>query len=801
MKPIRIFDKIYRRQIIFLTIGLVLVAAVAAFVVSNFLQKPKVTKAGVTVSGSDVTLSGDVFLVDNSGKIYQKPSKLLYNTGIQGNFTEVLDYGYWTYLFDDTGYTVSNSTNLTVEQNATVYMEGTQNLNNLYVRGTIKQPYPDRQGLINRPIHTSDYWGLRVSAFMKIPAGKTVRLYTDSVDDGVAIDVSSDSSINDATNWTRVYSDRNSEYNNTDWPEKNLSLVQYKADSSSYSLLTNSTGSDTYVPVRISVGNKWGGTKMKVRYCTFDAAPAWTNQSCPGVIPYTNFYGIATDGTRDSTKVGYFSYDYFVSQRDNAPIIDFSNAVKTAWKNNVKFPHDLVGAASSIDSSNLDLWWNGNQNAISPNYTDRSYVRNYKKYARYSQYTPIETVYTPVRRIPGGLELNISSELRVFSTGRVDLTGAGYPGWAEEFTRIVPSLRGGSLNSGGDPGGGYSNTGYYNPMFGLIACDGATGNGGSHGGRGGYFTPGNNCGVFKRADSYGNQYSPNTMGSGAGAGNQNGWANIAGSGGGLLKINAGTMTIDRGRAISVDGDGGEHIAWHTQAGGAGGTANIVVNSLFQVNYTGSNPIITANGSNGIPRIPYGYSNYQSGFDHHVGGGGGYILLQSGGSNLSQIALKGIMTALGGEGGTYNPNTGVDNIGSGGENADGEDGIVEVSSMSNNISIKKSLTKLCDSDYPNCAPIPINSQSPYGLKTGDKIRVKLQIFNMTPNQPVVIRDEVFNDGVSKSFTIENNSWTNPSNYSPGSLTIGIENLGGFNNVTWRFNPTAANDTVEYNLVVN
>ena len=73
--------------------------------------------------------------------------------------------------------------------------------------------------------------------------------------------------------------------------------------------------------------------------------------------------------------------------------------------------------------------------------------------------------------------------------------------------------------------------------------------------------------------------------------------------------------------------------------------------------------------------------------------------------------------------------------------------------------------------------------------------------MTPNHPVVVRDEVFNDGVSKSFTIENNSWTNPSNYSPGSLTIGIENLNGFNNVTWRFNPTAANDTVEYNLVVN
>lgn len=795
MKPIRIFDKIYRRQIIFLTIGLILVLAVATLVVSNFLQRPKVTKAGITVSGSDVTLSGDVFMIDNSGKIYQKPSKLLYNTGIFGNFTEVLDYGYWTYLFDDTGYTVDNSTNLTVEQNATVYMEGTQSLNNLYVRGTIKQPYPDRQGLLNRPIHTSDHWGLRVSAFMKVPAGKTVRLYTDAVDDGVVIDVSSDSSINDATNWTRVYSNRNSVYNNTSWPEKNLDLTQYKADASSYTLLTNSTGSDTYVPVRISVGNKHGETRMKVRYCTFDAAPAWTNQSCPGAIPYSNFYGLMTDGTRDSSKVGYFNYDYYVSQLDEPPIIDFSNAVKTAWKSNVKFPQNLSGAVSSIDSSNLNLWWSGNHNAISPNNTDRSVDRNYKKYSRYSNYVPVQSVYTPVRRIAGGLELNVNSETRIFNTGRIDLTGTGYPGWAAELTKDIASVRGGSLNGDGTPGGGYSNT---------AGCNGATGNGGSHAGRGGYFTPGNNCGVFKRADSYGNRYTPNTMGSGAGAGGDDSGddrPNIAGSGGGLLRINTGALTIDRDYAISVDGDGGEQIYWHTQAGGAGGTANIIVNSLFQVNYTGNNPIITANGSNGIPKIPYGYSNFPRNLDHHVGGGGGYIVVQTGGSNLSQFGLKALMTVTGGEGGTYNKNTGIDNVVSGGENADGEDGFVEVSSMLNNISIKKSLTKLCDSDYPNCAPIPINSQSPYGLKTGDKIRVKLQIFNMTPNQPVVIRDEVFNDGVSKSFTIENNSWTNPSNYSPGSLTIGIENLNGFNNVTWRFNPTAANDTVEYNLVVN
>lgn len=793
MKPIRIFDKIYRRQIIFLTIGLILVTIVAVLVISNFLQRPKVTKAGVSVSGDDVTLSGDVFLVDNSGKIYQKPSKLLYNTGINGSFTEVLDYGYWTYLFDDTGYAVNSSTNLTVEQNATVYMEGSQNFNNLYVRGTIKQPYPDRQGLINRPIHTNDYWGLRITSFIKIPAGKTVYLSGQDIDDGLSIEASSDSTITEGTSWTRIHSNRTSVYNDSNWPQKNLNITQYKTDPTSYNLMTNSTGSDKYVPVRVSVGNKNGATRLRVRYCTYDAAPAWTNQSCPGLIPYSSFDGIAADGSRDSTRNTYFNFDYYVSQYDLPPKIDFSNTVKTAWKQSVNFPEDLSGATSSLNSTGLDLYWNTDRDPYSENYNDRTITRNHKKFARFSRYIPNQKVYTPVRRITGGLELNVGSEIRIFNTGRIDLAGSGYPSWAAEFKAIThPNTRGGSLNNDGTPGGGYSN---------VAGCNGAVGNGGSHAGKGGFFRPGNNCGTYLRPDSYGNQYAPNTMGSGAGAGNDDGRPNIPGSGGGLLKINTETMTIDRGYAISVDGDAGEYIWWHTQAGGAGGAASITVNSLLQVNYTGGNPIITANGSNGIPNYPYGYSNYPRGFDHHVGGGGGYILVQAGGSNLSQLALKSLMSATGGEGGTYSTSTGVDNTSSGGADADGEDGFVEVSSLSNNISIKKSLTKLCDSDYPNCAPIPINSQSPYGLKTGDKIRVKLQIFNMTPNHPVVVRDEVFNDGVSKSFTIENNSWTNPSNYSPGSLTIGIENLNGFNNVTWRFNPTAANDTVEYNLVVN
>jgi hypothetical protein len=792
MKPIRIFDKIYRRQIIFLTIGLILVAIVAVLVISNFLQRPKVTKAGVSVSGDDVTLSGDVFLVDNSGKIYQKPSKLLYDTGINGSFTEVLDYGYWTYLFDDTGYAVNSSTNLTIASDSTVYMEGTQALNNLNVRGTIKQPYSDRQGLINRPIHTSDYWGLRVSAFMRVPAGKTVYLSTDNVDDGIVIDASTDSSITDATSWTRVYSNRTSVYSDANWPRKNLNVAEYKTDSTSYNILSNSTGADRYVPIRISIGENAGQARMKVRYCLYDVAPAWTNQSCPGEIPYSNFYGVAVDGTRDSAKNSNFNYDYYVSQTDVPPSIDFSNAVKTAWRQNVTFPSGLSGAVGSINSTRFHLWWSEDHSAISVNKNDENY-KTYRRYARHSQYIPVSSLYTPIRRIAAGLELNINSELRIFNSGRIDLTGTGYPGWAAEFKAIThPNTRGGSLNNDGTPGGGYSN---------VAGCNGAVGNGGSHAGKGGFFRPGNNCGTYLRPDSYGNQYAPNTMGSGAGAGNDDGRPNIPGSGGGLLKINTGTMTIDRGYAISVDGDAGEYIWWHTQAGGAGGAASITVNSLLQVNYTGGNPIITANGSNGIPNYPYGYSNYPRGFDHHVGGGGGYILVQAGGSNLSQLALKSLMSATGGEGGTYSTSTGVDNTSSGGADADGEDGFVEVSSLSNNISIKKSLTKLCDSDYPNCAPIPINSQSPYGLKTGDKIRVKLQIFNMTPNHPVVVRDEVFNDGVSKSFTIENNSWTNPSNYSPGSLTIGIENLNGFNNVTWRFNPTAANDTVEYNLVVN
>jgi hypothetical protein len=147
-----------------------------------------------------------------------------------------------------------------------------------------------------------------------------------------------------------------------------------------------------------------------------------------------------------------------------------------------------------------------------------------------------------------GLELNALTSLLIDSTSKIDVTGKGY--------------------LGGYTGGNNSNTGR---TFGNTTTGGSvTYSGGSYGGLGGVY------GNYPVSAVYGSFMSPNEPGSGGGA-CCNGYP--GGSGGGLVKIIAGTLTVDG--AVLADGGSGS-ASGNASGGGSGGGVIINVSSLAGV---------------------------------------------------------------------------------------------------------------------------------------------------------------------------------------------------------------------------
>lgn len=281
-----------------------------------------------------------------------------------------------------------------------------------------------------------------------------------------------------------------------------------------------------------------------------------------------------------------------------------------------------------------------------------------------------------------------------------------------------------------------------------------------------------------------------------------------GYGGGMIKIAAKIINLDsnsRITAIGVGGNGGFNP-------GASGGAIILSDKDSHSTYFG---LIAANG--GISRRSGGAGGHGS--SDQGGGGGGYISILTGAETGALLAkyqtdlskrpcnsdlacvdagqffsgpdisiwqawgfAANTITASGGWNETNNPAT------------YGNYGIVKIaSSAPTSVSIKKSLKKICDADYPNCAPIP-SGLSPYGLKPGDIIEVTLEVNNLTLGQPITIKDEYFNDGsgaVGSYFQLVAKSFSNQFGWVVSDSGIDI---------SFTFTPTSAQQILKYKLLV-
>ena len=172
------------------------------------------------------------------------------------------------------------------------------------------------------------------------------------------------------------------------------------------------------------------------------------------------------------------------------------------------------------------------------------------------------------------LELSVLTSLVIDSTSKIDVTGKGY--------------------LGGYSGGNNSNTGR---TFGNTTIGGsATYSGGSYGGPGGVY------GNYPVSAVYGSIMSPNEPGSGGGA-CCNGYP--GGNGGGLVKIAAGSLTVDGG--ILADGGNGS-ASGNASGGGSGGGVFINVSALVGVGAIsakgGGSPLGVGAGGGGRIAIYY-----------------------------------------------------------------------------------------------------------------------------------------------------------------------------------------------------
>lgn len=736
----------------------------------NLYKNPIAASAGVSVNGDDVTISSGVYTIDDDGYIYSDPGISMTEKDANGNAYD-LPKEFYSYLFNPmynasgSRLQVSSITNLTIEAGAVVIMEGSQKFNNLTVRGEIKQPYPGRDGIINKPIFTSDNWGVRLTGFIKLAPGMGYRIsnrddqseigHTQFADDTpVAIETSSSDTISASTSWTLIYRYEGASNGNvTGWKNRVVG-----GDSNRYSSeLSNATSSDKYVPIRVSIANMEGSSNLQLRIKSYPLNNILNETEAPATKSV--FYGKADSGLVDSAKDGLVQFEYFVSEEDLYPRYGFSNCARTATKEDLDLHSDLINFGDNDPSPDtrdtskvVDFVWYG---SVASPFGENSVNVFQKRASLYSHRDYNTKAFDAVRRIVGGLTIEVNGATTLEGAGKIALSGMGYPG-------VLEPIWGANPPRGGGRGGGYSSYG----------CNGATATGASHAGKGGYnLNDDNHCRRYTSSpDIYGSADDPNTLGSGGGgATDYNGGVSVSGSGGGLLRLVTGDLTIKGTGMIDVSGSPGIFSSWHTNTGGSGGSANIVVKGSFNPEATGT--IISAAGSSGkVSDAP---------LHDYIGGGGGYILLKYASSNVDQTTIEGRLSVDGGDGGRGSNTT------TGGEDWDGGDGIITldgslVSGASLNI-VKETFNA--------------SGESEATFEPGDVVQVKLRIYEpgTSRREDFKIEDKVngsFNAGSLKLEGAPISGGDVNFNSSSGSLQIkGSDktylNPGEINEITYQY----------------
>lgn len=787
-----------RFQTISLIVGpIALIAALSFFVFNN----PKSLQAAVIINGTDATIDGGnttTFVVDSNGNVYQQPTYKFTDTDLNTSSNEV-DFRYYSYLatpvYCNGAVCNVKSKSLTI-RNGMVLMEGTQSLKNLYIEstGSVSQPFADRTGMINKPIYTDDYWGIRFTGFLKIPANSVYYLSSDSdVKDSVQIEYLNSSTV-DATdsknNWSSIYIDAN-DVSKTAWSngeKRNLTIGDYVSGGQYPALTNDSSTEDKWVPIRFSFAKGLDKAKFGIKYEIYDY---YHSGDYSGFFPDKQFkidsgylglgrvYGVSANGTPEKTTPGLMNFEYFVS-KDGASFVssNFGNAVKTVESKNIDIKTILGSNYGYIGGSGntFQLAYNDSSQLASP-IADSIAMTHRIIASRHSAYnlntslfsatvsswpTMFQSVDNQSRRIDAGLTLNIDNELRIDGEKGINLTGTGYPGWANEFYTASDYLTiTAAKNVGGGPGGGESSS--------------ILGGGASFARKGGSVSTdlsAVNYGSGKVTyDDASEVISKNSLGSGGGSSGKN----LGGSGGGAIKVISKKATINAKSAIAANGNGGMLIdTIKSVTGGSGGKIVVKSDELALGSNIDSgalkNEIFNADG--------YGNSGTE-GIQNCSGGSGGYIVVAYNITNDAVIIAKNYSFRLHLTGGPGLLGGSLSNNIYG-----GEAGVLSVVTKSSleTISIKKWLLPL-DRPTPNSPPNP--NFNPYALQFKDKIRVNLIISGAVPGFEAAVEDEVLK-------VISSNESCKPIDGS-----IGVPN----NSVLLNSGYDAINNKVYWNLVPN
>ncbi len=752
-------SKVLRRKKHFRTLTIVIGVLLLGIVVELLvLNNPKSLKAAVIVSGNDAVIDGGgttTFVVDSNGNVYQQPSFKLTDNDLTTTNKEV-DFRYYSYLSTPTLCLdkVCNvkGKNLTI-RNGQVLMEGTQNFKNLTIEntGSISQPLADRSGMINRPVYTDDYWGMRLTGFIKIPVNSVYYLSNDTgVKDSIKIEYLNSSTIDPDTaknNWSPIYLDAN-DVSKSAWSsgeKRNLTLTDY-ISSKQYSAFTNdSNTAEKWVPVRFSFAKGVDSAAFGIKYQIFDYYksgdpggffPDIQSQIDSGYLGLSRIYGIDDNGSAQKANgVGEMNFEYFVA-KDGASFLssDFGNGVRTVESRNIDIKESLGSSYGYIGSANNTMQFAYNSLAQFSSPIGDSIATTHRiMSSRHSAFTlnpglfpasvatwpaTFKAVDNQARRVEGGLILDIDNEIKIDGERGINLNGTGYPGWGNEFYASNDYLTKVTAKSiGGGSGGG--------EMSSIL------GGGASFARRGG--TPSNdilavNFGSGKVA--YGDAtelISKDTLGSGGGSSGYN----LGGSGGGAIKVVAKKMTVGAKNAVTANGNGGMKIgADFNIAGGSGGKIVVKTDEIA----LGGN-IDSGTAKNEIFNVDGFGSNGSDGIVNCSGGSGGYIILAYGISNDESINSKNYNLRFHLSGGTGMLGGAASN-----NSFSGENGVLSVVNKSSleSASIKKWLLPI-DRPMSNMPPNP--NFNPYSLQFKDKIKVNLTIAGATTGFETVIEDEI------------------------------------------------------------
>ncbi len=730
-----------RRKLRLLTV-VVGVLVFAMLVQMLVLNNPKSTKAAVMINGNDAVIDGGAdnvaFVIDQNGNVYQQPSQKF--TDDNGNNIDFRYYAYLSTPVDCAGATCNiKGKNLTI-RNSQVLMEGSQSYQNLTVdqNGSISEAAADRDGMINKPLYTGDFWGAKYTGFLKIPANSVYYLTADDVNGAAEIDYSPNASISNndaANNWTPVYVNSTSDVA-SDWSngaKANTTLSDY-SNSKQYTFLQNDSNTDDkWVPVRFLYAKGSNPGVFNINYQIFNYYsngtyfPANNQPYSQGSIGLDRLYGVSDGNPMKDKGQGMMNFEYYVSANGKTlPNTAFGNAIKTVKIDNISLAGSFAGNFGYMAGGNnvFQFSFGGNSGqAASPigdsiANTDRVLASRHSAFALNPTLFPSDTSKWPAffkssdgttRRIEAGLTLNVNDEVVVNNEKGINMNGVGYPGWGNEFYKAndLPTKTAAQNRGGGIGGGELSDT---------------LGGGGSHARNGGSPLPTFSLTGKTYYDDATEVVDKSALGSGGGSSK----FNIGGSGGGAVKVITKKVTANVKDAIVANGNGGMVIDTpNSVAGGAGGKIVIKADEidLGAGVDTGAtkNQIFSTNG----------FGDYAS----CSGGSGGYIVLAYNISNDDLLNSKDYSIRLHVTGGN-----GLDSTGTKVPAQSGQDGIVSVIKKSSidSVTIKKWLTAL-DRPVPNTPPNP--NFNPYSVQAKDKIRVSIEISQATPGFQTDIADQI------------------------------------------------------------